>query len=75
MGFFRQEYESGLPFPSPAGTLPNSKRGFSGFFLVKKDMIAMQGKLKAASGILCKQAHRVHQVTSSLREEALGELP
>ena len=75
MGFFRQEYESGLPFPSPAGTLPNSKTGFLFFFLVKKVMTAMQGRLKAASGILCKQAHPVHQVSSSLREETLGELP
>ena len=32
MRFFRQEYESGLPFPSPAGTLPDSKRGFWGWF-------------------------------------------
>ena len=74
MGFFRQEYKSGLPFPSPAGTLPNSKTGLL-VFLVKKDMTAMQGRLKAASGILCKQAHPVHQVSSSLREETLGELP
>ena len=60
MGFSRQEYWNGLPFPPP-GNLPNPgikpvslmSPALAGGFLTKSAIRGRSGKYKAIKGIIC----------------------